>query len=59
MIIFPEFTGLTIWPDLPGIARRRENPVAIRDDEAALLANDVFSLLEDLNVHEYVRAQVE
>lgn len=55
VIIFPEFTGLTIWPELPTISKRKDYPVLISDEEADILASEVFPFWKDLTIHEYVR----
>ncbi len=55
--LFPEFTGMTIFPELPTINRRDHDPVSIEDSEIDLLANKIFPFWRDINVHEYVRRE--
>lgn len=53
--IYPEFTGMTIWPELPTISGREHYPVEVSERDADILANDVFPFWKDLTIHEYVR----
>ncbi|MBU1669973.1 MAG: hypothetical protein KJ993_02620 [Actinobacteria bacterium] len=53
--IFPEFTGLTIWPELTSISGRNDYPVLVSDAEIDVLSEEVFPFWKDLTVHEYVR----
>jgi len=55
--LFPEFTGMAVWPELPTISRRDESPVFISDEDADTLANEIFPFWQDLNIHEYVRRE--
>ncbi len=55
VIIFPEFTGMTIWPELPTISKRKVYPVDISEEDIEILANEVFPFWKDISIHEYVR----
>ncbi len=56
-ILFPEFMAHGIWPELPTIASRDHDPVAITDGEADLLADEVFPFWRDRTIHEHVRRE--
>ncbi|MBN2295039.1 MAG: hypothetical protein JXM70_21600 [Pirellulales bacterium] len=53
--VYPEFMSHVLWPELPIISRRKFDPVAISDDEADVLANEVFPFWKDRNIFEYTR----
>lgn len=55
VIIYPEFTGLTIWPELPTISRRKKYPVFVSEGDAGILADEVFPFWKDYTIHENVR----
>lgn len=57
MVVYPEFLALAIWPELPTMARRSVNPVAISDEDADYLANVVFPFWKDLTIIEHVRRE--
>ncbi len=56
-VLFPEFMAQTIWPELPTIATRDHDPVTIAEEEADLLADEVFPFWRDHTVHEHVRRE--
>lgn len=41
-IIYPEFTGLLIWPELESIANRETNPLHITEDEIEELDKEIL-----------------
>lgn len=55
--LFPEFTAMTIWPELPTLNNREVDPVSIGGREADILANEIFPFWRDLNIHEHVRRE--
>jgi formate C-acetyltransferase len=57
MVVYPEFLALAIWPELPTMARRSVNPVAISDEDADYLANVVFPFWKDRTIIEHVRRE--
>lgn len=57
MVVYPEFLSLTIWPELPTISRRAEDPISISDQDADYLANVVFPFWKDRTIIEYVRRE--
>ena len=54
-LLYPEFQGLAIWPELPTVATRSHDPVALSEQEADLLATEVFPFWRDHTIHEHVR----
>ena len=40
--IYPEFTGLAVWPELHTIAQRRRRPIKLSRADAEVLNRDVF-----------------
>ena len=57
MLVYPEFLSLSIWPELPTIARRAVDPIVLSDEDADYLANVVFPFWKDLTVIEHVRRE--
>ena len=53
--IYPEFIGLTIWPELRTIGKRELNPNDIAPEDADILNFEVFPFWMDRNVREYCR----
>jgi formate C-acetyltransferase len=53
--VYPEFIGLTIWPELRTMGRRELNPNDISAEEADILNFEVFPYWMDRNVREYCR----
>jgi formate C-acetyltransferase len=56
-MLYPELMGMAIWPELPTIARRAEEPVALSDEDADILADEVFPFWCDHTVHELARRE--
>lgn len=54
--IYPEFLGLTIWPELWTISERSSNPFHITDKEIEELNYDIFPHWMDKNILELARA---
>jgi len=53
--VYPEFIGLTIWPELRTMAKRELNPNDISAGDADILNFEVFPYWMDRNVREYCR----
>ncbi|MBT3222831.1 MAG: hypothetical protein HN348_27455, partial [Proteobacteria bacterium] len=54
-LLYPEFMGLAIWPELPNLAFRSHDPVSITSEDAELLGNEVFPFWRDMTIHEATR----
>ena len=59
IIVYPECGGVTIWPELQTVSRRKLNPYRIADEDIEVLNNDVFPFWADLNVRELARARYD
>ena len=55
--IYPEFIGLTIWPELRTIGSRELNPNDITSEDADILNFEVFPFWMERNVREYCRSK--
>lgn len=53
--VYPEWTGLTIWPELDVISTRRKNPQQLTRDEADELNFEIYPYWMDRNVLEVTR----
>ena len=53
--VYPEWTGLTIWPELDVIATREKNPLALTRREAETLNFDIYPYWMTRNVLEVTR----
>jgi pyruvate formate-lyase/glycerol dehydratase family glycyl radical enzyme len=53
--VYPEWTGLTIWPELDVIATREKNPLALTPREAETLNFDIYPYWMTRNVLEVTR----
>ena len=53
--LYPEFFGLSIWPELGTIGDRTDNPQALSKEEADILNFEVFPYWMDRTVSEEVR----
>jgi pyruvate formate-lyase/glycerol dehydratase family glycyl radical enzyme len=56
-LVFPELFAMSVWPELPTLSRRKIDPILISDEEAVMLAEEVFPFWKDHHVGEYVRRQ--
>lgn len=54
--LYPEFFGLTIWPELGTIGNREENPQTLSKEEADILNFEVFPYWMDRTMSEEVRS---
>lgn len=54
-VMYPELLGALVWPELPTIGTRAFDPVAVSDEDAALLGEQVFPAWADHTVHEHAR----
>lgn len=55
--VYPELTGMTIWPELETISNRDKNPLILSKNDADTLNFDVFSYWIDKNVLEVTRTK--
>ncbi|MDH3349423.1 MAG: pyruvate formate lyase family protein, partial [Desulfobulbaceae bacterium] len=53
--LYPEFFGLSIWPELMNIGQRKDNPQTLSKQDADILNFDVFPYWLDRTVSERVR----
>ena len=53
--IYPEFIGLTIWPELKTMGNRELNPNDISQEDVDILNFEVFPFWMERNVREYCR----
>ncbi len=42
VVIYPEFSGLTLWPELRTVGRRALNPYVISEEDVGILNDDSF-----------------
>lgn len=57
VVVYPECGGITIWPELGTVSRRKLNPYRISRETADILNSDVFPFWIDRNVREFARAR--
>jgi formate C-acetyltransferase len=55
--VYPEFTGMTIWPELDTISTRDKNPLKLSDEDAQTLNLDIYPYWMEMNVLEKTRAK--
>ena len=55
--VYPEFLGLSIWPELDSIGRRPDNPLRLSDEDAEKLNLEVFPYWLDRTVAHLVRKE--
>ena len=55
--VYPELTGLTIWPELDTMSTREKNPQFISREDADVLNFDVFPYWMEKNILEATRAR--
>jgi formate C-acetyltransferase len=53
--VYPELTGMTIWPELDTISTREKNPLLLSAGEAKELNLDIFPYWMDKNILEHTR----
>ena len=53
--VYPEFTGLTIWPELDTISAREKNPLILSKEDAEALNFDIYPYWMKRNILEYTR----
>jgi formate C-acetyltransferase len=56
--VYPELTGLTIWPELDTIGSRDRNPLALDRGDARELAHEIFPWWAERNVLERARRRL-
>jgi formate C-acetyltransferase len=55
--VYPELTGLAIWPELDTIGSRKANPMMLSPADAETLNLDIFPFWMDKNIVEYTRSK--
>lgn len=55
--VYPELTGILIWPELDTISTRDENPTKLTDEEAQELALDIYPYWMERTILERTRAE--
>ncbi|MDY6881647.1 MAG: pyruvate formate lyase family protein [Desulfatiglans sp.] len=55
--VYPELTGMTIWPELDTISTRDKNPLLLNKAEHELLNFDIFPYWMERNILEYTRTK--
>jgi formate C-acetyltransferase len=53
--VYPEFTGLTIWPELDAISTRTKNPQKLSESDRDELNFDIFPYWMERTILEYAR----
>ena len=53
--VYPELTGMTIWPELDTITTREKNPLILGYDDADALNFEIFPYWMKRNILEYTR----
>ena len=53
--VYPELTGMTIWPELDTISTREKNPLLLSREEAEELNLEVYPYWMERNILEYTR----
>ena len=53
--VYPELTGMTIWPELDTISTREKNPLLLSAPDADKLNFDIFPYWMDKNILEHTR----
>lgn len=53
--VYPELTGMAIWPELDTISKREKNPLLLSNKEAEELNFNIFPYWMDRNILEYTR----
>lgn len=53
--VYPEFTGMTIWPELETISTRSQNPQVLSQDDADELNYEIYPYWMERNILEYTR----
>ena len=57
--VYPEWTGLTIWPELDTISDRKKNPLILTQKDADLLNFEIYPYWMKRNILEYTRIRHE
>ncbi len=55
--VYPEFTGITIWPELDTMSTREKNPQILSKEDAEELNFDIFPYWMDNTILEYTRTK--
>jgi formate C-acetyltransferase len=57
VLIYPEFLGLALWPELWSISTRESNPYHLAEEDAEKLNFEIFPHWMKKNIHEIGRAR--
>jgi formate C-acetyltransferase len=55
--VYPEFTGMTIWPELDTISSREKNPLLLAESDKEELNLKIFPYWLERNILEYTRSR--
>lgn len=55
VILYPEFMGLSLWPELRHVSTRKANPYYLAEADLELLNHEVFPYWTDRNITELLR----
>ncbi len=53
--VYPEYTGMTIWPELDTISDRKKNPLKLSAEDADELNFEIYPCWMERNILEYTR----
>ncbi|NOZ69313.1 MAG: hypothetical protein GXP46_08755 [Deferribacteres bacterium] len=53
--VYPEYTGMTIWPELDTISDRKKNPLKLSPEDADELNFEIYPYWMERNIIEYTR----
>jgi formate C-acetyltransferase len=57
--VYPELTGMTIWPELDTISTRNKNPQKLTAEDAKTLNFEIFPYWMRRNILEYARLKIK
>lgn len=57
--VYPEFTGMAIWPELDTISKREKNPQRLSNSDRDELNFDIFPYWMERNILEYTRTKYD
>ncbi len=57
-VVYPELTGLLIWPEIERLSDREGNSLRISDEDRSELENDIFPYWQGKTVMDYAEAYV-
>ncbi len=59
VVLYPEFLGLSIWPELSTISTRKDNPYHLDEKDAEMLNRDIFPYWMKNSILEIARSRFE